>query len=117
MVRRMLRGGGVCEVVLEGSERRREGNRSHQKNKQTKRYRTDRHNNSSTTLITFIFKDDLKSMYTIYDTVVWGILLPFNKGFFPHSFNLPRQKVSWLSFPPPQVYLVSKKRKPKPFST
>ena len=35
MVRRMLRGGGVCEVVLEGSERRREGNRSHQENKQT----------------------------------------------------------------------------------
>ena len=32
--------------------------------------------------------------------------LPFNKGFFPHSFNLPRQKVSWLSFPPPQVSFI-----------
>ena len=50
MVRRMLRGGGVCEVVLEGSERRREGNRSHQENKQTNKEIQNRHthNTSST---------------------------------------------------------------------
>ena len=38
----------ICEVVVEGSGGRGEANRSHQKNKQTERYRTDRHNNSST---------------------------------------------------------------------